>query len=264
MVFPMPKNITNSTQDTMTTRPCKRCGCDLVAGENITPKALANSHYKCKTCQSIERKEKLLDPENARKKREGQKKYQQSAKGKAKRAEYNARTFDRRKAYQDAYRADPKNALRKKELAKIYCSTEEYKEKQRNRRHTEPGYKEAEKLRVAKYVRTPKGRKTKAISRAKRRAAEKAATPDWLNKAHHVEMDAMYMYHQIFKSVMPKRIGWDVDHIVQLANGGEHAPWNLRVMRAVENRRRPYSYLEEGVERPYADQEPIDLFGLRA
>jgi len=248
----------------MTNKSCKRCGCDLVAGENITPKALANSHYKCKPCQSIERKEKLLDPEKARKKRESQKRYQQSAKGKAKRAEYNDRTFDERKAYQDAYRADPENARRKKELQKAYCNTDEYREKQRSRRHTTPGFKEKEKLRVAKYVRTPRGRQTKAISRAKRRAVEKAATPDWLNKGHYVEMEFMYMYHRIFKAVMPKRLGWDVDHIVQLANGGEHAPWNLRVMRAVENRARPYSYLEEGVERPYVDQEPIDLFGLQA
>ena len=90
------------------------------------------------------------------------------------------------------------------------------------------------------------------------RAPKLEATPDWLNKAHHVEMEFMFLYNQI----MPG--DWHVDHIFQLANGGEHAPWNLRVLKGVENLSRPKYEIEDYVSRPYAVQEPINLFGLQA
>lgn len=77
-----------------------------------------------------------------------------------------------------------------------------------------------------------------ASRNAKRRANKLQATPPWLNVAHHVEIEEMYRYHQIFKAVMPERLGWHVDHIEPLQGEnvrGLHVPWNLQVLPAREN-----------------------------
>jgi len=73
--------------------------------------------------------------------------------------------------------------------------------------------------------------------KASRRATKRNATPPWLNKAHLIEIEAMYIYHQIFSAVMPDK-AWHVDHIVPLQGRkakGLHIPWNLRVIPASDN-----------------------------
>ena len=83
-----------------------------------------------------------------------------------------------------------------------------------------------------------KNRPQHNASSANRRAAQLQATPPWLNVAHHVEMEEMYRYHQIFKGIMPERLGWHVDHIEPLQGEsvrGLHVPWNLQVLPAREN-----------------------------
>jgi hypothetical protein len=74
--------------------------------------------------------------------------------------------------------------------------------------------------------------------KAKRRAKKLNAVPFWLNVAHFLEIECMYMYHQIFSDIMTERPGWHVDHIEPLQGNnvcGLHVPWNLQVLPAMEN-----------------------------
>ena len=57
-------------------------------------------------------------------------------------------------------------------------------------------------------------------------------TPVWLSVADKAEIEAMYLFCQIFK-------GFEVDHIVPLRGkevSGMHVPWNLQVIPANVNR----------------------------
>lgn len=67
---------------------------------------------------------------------------------------------------------------------------------------------------------------------ARRYAAKVDRTPLWLSPADKAEIDAMYLFCQVFK-------GFEVDHIVPLKGkivSGLHVPWNLQVIPAELNR----------------------------
>ena len=122
------------------------------------------------------------------------------------------------RAQKDAYRNDPENI--EKRIA--------YDRKRRQ----DPEFRAAEAERQKRYLNTPEGRAADNAATARRKAAKLRATPAWLNKAHHAEMDAKFLYNQI----MPGN--WDVDHIEALQGfkradnpaSGLHVPWNLQIM----------------------------------
>jgi hypothetical protein len=71
---------------------------------------------------------------------------------------------------------------------------------------------------------------------ARRRAAKKQRTPDWLTKDQMGDMDFMYELSTILTRTTG--VQHHVDHIVPLRNkyvSGLHVPWNLQVLPAIDN-----------------------------
>jgi hypothetical protein len=74
---------------------------------------------------------------------------------------------------------------------------------------------------------------------AKRDAAKLHATPEWLTKDHWEEIRSIYLKARelTVKTNEPHH----VDHIVPLLGKtvrGLHVPWNLQVMKGIENMRK--------------------------
>lgn len=71
----------------------------------------------------------------------------------------------------------------------------------------------------------------------------KHATPPWLTSAQWAEMNAVY--HEARRLTAETGVPHHVDHIVPLKGrivSGLHVPWNLRVLTAEENQKRPRIY----------------------
>jgi hypothetical protein len=103
----------------------------------------------------------------------------------------------------------------------------------RSRYHNDPIRKAECKRRALEWSRKNKARRRSYNSQ--RRAAIKRATPPWLTEGHKAQIKAIY-----FEAA--SRSGeWHVDHIYPL-NGenccGLHVPWNLQIIRKVENLRK--------------------------
>lgn len=79
--------------------------------------------------------------------------------------------------------------------------------------------------------------KTKYVAaRAKRRAAQENATPEWLTAIHKAQIQEMYDI-ALAKEIQTG-VKHHVDHIVPImgkAVSGMHVPWNLQVITAKEN-----------------------------
>lgn len=74
---------------------------------------------------------------------------------------------------------------------------------------------------------------------ANRRAAKLNATPKWLTKEEHQQIEEFYQISQAFKLYTGQ--DYHVDHIVPLQGEnvcGLHVPWNLQVLEASENIRK--------------------------
>jgi hypothetical protein len=73
-------------------------------------------------------------------------------------------------------------------------------------------------------------------SRAKRRAAQKQATPCWLTNVHKCQLQEFYELAKAKE--MQTGTKYHVDHIVPINGGtvtGLHVPWNLQLLTAKEN-----------------------------
>lgn len=75
--------------------------------------------------------------------------------------------------------------------------------------------------------------------KAKRRARKLKATPNWLTREHHAEIEDFYLIASTLTAHMGEP--YHVDHIVPLKGSrvcGLHVPWNLQVLTGVENSRK--------------------------
>jgi hypothetical protein len=73
----------------------------------------------------------------------------------------------------------------------------------------------------------------------RRRAAELKATPSWIAKADHDEMEVIYAAARMITKLTG--VLHEVDHIVPISGKqvcGLHVPWNLRVVTGTDNRRK--------------------------
>lgn len=70
----------------------------------------------------------------------------------------------------------------------------------------------------------------------KRIAAKKQRTPQWLNVAHHAEIEGAYHFAKVMERITGRK--YHVDHIEPLQGAdvsGLHVPWNLQVIPDREN-----------------------------
>jgi 5-methylcytosine-specific restriction endonuclease McrA len=78
------------------------------------------------------------------------------------------------------------------------------------------------------------------FSAMKRKAARLRAEPAWLTSEQRAEILALYREAVRLTAATGER--YEVDHIVPLQGrtvSGLHVPWNLRILRGVENNSRP-------------------------
>jgi len=70
----------------------------------------------------------------------------------------------------------------------------------------------------------------------KRRALKLNATPNWLTKKHHQQIEAFYWLAKLQEELTDTK--YHVDHIIPLKGKtvcGLHVPWNLQVLSAKDN-----------------------------
>jgi 5-methylcytosine-specific restriction endonuclease McrA len=144
---------------------------------------------------------------------------------------------------------NPENYAKQKDQQKQrWHSDEEYrlkqleilKEKSRER-YANPEYAEKRRLQGKEWFKNNAGLAKE--KRARRRASEFNATPDWLTAIHKAQIAEYYEVATALE--MQTGIKHHVDHIIPLKAkiaSGLHVPWNLQVLTATENLRKHNSY----------------------
>lgn len=155
-----------------------------------------------------------------------------------KRKEQYKKYRDARKLIKSEY--DKKRREEKKEI--ILQKNKDYYQRIKNTEKYKNRIKEYNKNnrdKINEYNRImSKNRKDKIASKtAKKRASKKQATPTWLTKEHHEEIQEFY--------TLSKELSWlfegevlHVDHIIPLCSDivcGLHVPWNLQLLPAKLN-----------------------------
>jgi 5-methylcytosine-specific restriction endonuclease McrA len=136
----------------------------------------------------------------------------------------------------------------KKKRVKKWNSDEEYRLKQLQifkendqKRYANPEYVEKRRLQGKEWFKNNAG--IAKAKRARRRAAELNATPDWLTAIHKAQIAE---YYEVATALETQTgIKHHVDHIIPLKAkiaSGFHVPWNLQVLTATENLRKHNSY----------------------
>jgi len=136
----------------------------------------------------------------------------------------------------------------KKKRVKKWNSDEEYRLKQLQifkendqKRYANPEYVEKRRLQGKEWFKNNAG--IAKAKRARRRAAELNATPDWLTAIHKAQITE---YYEVATALETQTgIKHHVDHIIPLKAkiaSGLHVPWNLQVLTATENLRKHNSY----------------------
>jgi hypothetical protein len=136
----------------------------------------------------------------------------------------------------------------KKKRVKKWNSDEEYRLKQLQifkendqKRYANPEYVEKRRLQGKEWFKNNAG--IAKAKRARRRAAELNATPDWLTAIHKAQIAE---YYEVATALETQTgIKHHVDHIIPLKAkiaSGLHVPWNLQVLTATENLRKHNSY----------------------
>jgi len=99
------------------------------------------------------------------------------------------------------------------------------------------------KARCKKYVKTHPDKY--AANAAKRHAQKLQATPGWLTKEQHAEIQEFYTLAQELAWLNQDVQIFHVDHIIPLQGEnvcGLHVPWNLQLLTAKENRSKGNRY----------------------
>jgi hypothetical protein len=214
---------------------CKKCGVDKQLDEFQLDKKRNKYYTTCRACRvQADRERRQANPEKFR---EYTRNYLKEwrAKNPEKQAAicktYDEKNRDKRSAYAKQYRKD--NPEKVKELGKAWAERNPDKVKassvkanaawhERNPEYLKNHYK----ANKARYV----------AARARRRAAQKAATPTWLTAIDKAMIQEMYDVSAA--RFAQTGIKHHVDHIVPI-NGkevsGMHVPWNLQVITAQEN-----------------------------
>ena len=87
--------------------------------------------------------------------------------------------------------------------------------------------------------------KVKTLVKRRKRQIENR-TPEWLNMAHHAEIESIYQFANIMSYMSGSQ--YHVDHIVPARGNtvsGLHVPWNLRAILASENISKSNRFISE-------------------
>jgi hypothetical protein len=221
---------------------CKKCGVDKQQDDFQLDKKRNKYYTTCRACRvQADRERRQANPEKFR---EYTRNYLKEwrAKNPEKQAAicktYDEKNRDKRSAYSKQYRKD--NPEKVKELGKAWAKRNPEKVKaygvkagkawqERNPEYLKEHYKANKQRYVA--------------ARARRRAAQESATPDWLTAIDKAMIQEMYDVSEA--RFVQTGIKHHVDHIVPI-NGkkisGMHVPWNLQVITAHENLSKGWRY----------------------
>jgi 5-methylcytosine-specific restriction endonuclease McrA len=148
-------------------------------------------------------------------------------------------TKKKRSEYAKKYRSNPENILKQNQYRYFYYRTEEYRsrgsEKAKNRR-LDPEI--AKKIREYDVIRAKQNPAYFAFKTRSRKAKKLQRTPQWMNAAHHFEIECVYKYCSVLRAI---GLDYEVDHVIPLQGkivSGLHLPWNLQVLHASENARK--------------------------
>ena len=121
---------------------------------------------------------------------------------------------------------------KRKEWNKVYEKTPKVKAKRAKYRKENP---EKTRSRVAKYLKTDKGKAFNRMACNKRRARMQKAS---VNLTEYEEGIIKHIYAYAVRVSKKLNITFHVDHIVPISKGGLHHPMNLQVVPAVWNVRK--------------------------
>lgn len=132
-----------------------------------------------------------------------------------------------------------KNPEKKKQYRKEYFQKNSQQEYEMRKKWMDAHPEKAKEFKVKKNKATgvwAKNNREKCnAAQAKRRASKIQRTPSWLSPAHSFEMECIYKYCSMLRSI---GLDYHVDHIEPLQGNsvsGLHVPWNLQVIPAIEN-----------------------------
>ena len=149
--------------------------------------------------------------------------------------DYRSRYPERAAAAVKKYRESNKEKVRAR-AAKYWSARPEKKAG-----HNKKAYHKNRDARIAYAAQWQKDNPAKVRARtSRRRTAKINATPWWVDHAAIEEI-----YEESVRMTVETGIPHEVDHIIPLKNKyvcGLHVPWNLRVIPAVENRRKGNTY----------------------
>lgn len=214
---------------------CKKCNADKPLDEFQLDKR-RNKHYgTCRKCRTKAQNDRRLANLDESRKRTREYLREWRAKNPEKAAAINKKYDEKNRSKRSEYAKQYRKANPEKVLAqnKAWAAANPEKIK---------GY--VKKATKAWYERNPdyqsnfyKANKERYVAaRARRRAAQESATPNWLTAIHKAMIQQMYDVSEA--RFIQTGVKHHVDHIVPI-NGknvsGMHVPWNLQVVTAREN-----------------------------
>lgn len=184
-------------------RPCDRAYLAAWRERNVERKRQMDRDYAAANRESAKEKTRAWTAANRERKRAADRAYQ-AANGQRiaeQAALYRAQNRDKIQTRKESYRAENRQRIRQQ--------NKEWRQKN----------------------------KAKVLAdRAMRKMRKRNATPPWLTKQQRLEIRAAYETAQVFTEALGEP--FHVDHIVPISSPvvcGLHVPWNLQILRAVEN-----------------------------
>lgn len=184
-------------------RPCDKAYLRAWRVANLERKRQMDRDYAASNRERARAKTRQWAAENKERKREADRRY----------VEENKERLARQSA---AYRAENRTEIQTRKASYRVENRERIRQRDRE-------WRQANKGKVL-------------ADRTLRKMRKRQATPPWLTKEQRLEMRQAYETAQTFTEALGEP--WHVDHIVPISSPvvcGLHVPWNLQIMRGVDN-----------------------------
>jgi hypothetical protein len=143
--------------------------------------------------------------------------------------------FGKNKSKSDGLATECRDCKRKQDKEYISKNREAAKERASIWYYANKEYALEQRRIIGKKWRTENKEKNSAKN-ARYRTSKLNATPKWLTKEHHNQIESVYWLAQLQRELTDTK--YHVDHIVPLKGKtvcGLHVPWNLQVLEALDN-----------------------------